>query len=647
MVWRLGLAITMISPGTTNASESPLRIASGSFSPDGAFKLQTVGSNTLVYRVQTSTNLAQWTSLQTNVATGSLTEFRDLDAPRYRQRFYRLAQAGSGLLLSKNQGVPGELLTLSGGGLDPSAPTFVRFQSPNGPEIKVRSFAVTTGTVLVAIPWLIDTNSSKIRGGLVSVSVQQETTQATNHLTASEALRIADLPQTGLAAGAVTLEYLTQLSGLLSKASGHWQTIGAASQGKVDTASLQVQLLSLKANVDTAQNELQQIINGQTPRLALGRIGGREIYLDRDALALLDQMLAAHLINARAASLSGGGLAARASLRAAATTADCADPLGCIDDIFTQGAGPDAQGIFNFFEEVNTIGGASVGLMAATALVLGLASAPVAATLAGTAGAVLFFTTYVAPAVMGASALSLAAPFIEVATGHQVSIDDYRPALNHIQKGSAAYLMDEFQGQFLKGTLQTQGASEDLIARASLTLGASKSILGLQDLAKPDSVGAQAFANSTTIFAHLTPSSQATTYVGNFSGTLTESYLDAGWRYDISATLTIIVSGQGTIAAPYSGTLKVSGNAVSTLLYCNSSAGCDPGGTVPFSMDDGVISGSFGAVEGLGQGDIGTGSFTIEFSEGKLSDNTLTGTVTFDPGIDQTLVKTVTLTKKP
>lgn len=152
----------------------------------------------------------------------------------------------------------------------------------------------------------------------------------------------------------------------------------------------------------------------------------------------------------------------------------------------------------------------------------------------------------------------------------------------------------------------------------------------------------------------LTPTSTPTpgAYTGPFSGTATETYKDdiddMQWKNDVSATVSIAVSGNGTLIDPYKGSMKVEGSCVISLVYCYcrhaGCPGCDPGGTVALS-GIGTVSGSLGKVEASSLGAIGTGTFTASFTGGTFTGNTLIGTFTFDMGADAPIVKTITLTK--
>ncbi len=609
-------------------SEPTLRILSATRDGNGAVRLQISSSGALTYLVQGSPDLVQWTPLSTNVGVVGTTEFADSQASALPKRFYRLVEKGQEIQLSATDAAPGQRLLLTGNGFDPALTTYVEFRDAVGNVTSVRAMNVSTGSIAVMAPFLVSADNAHPHGGAVKVAVRQETSGLRRLFVSSQELQIAELPSLGLSSGVVTLEYLTQLTNLLSRAAGRWQTIESASSGKLDAAQLRNNLMTMQGNVALAKTEIQKVINGQTPRAVLGQIGGRDVVLDLEGVAALDRMIAACLVNYQPA----GMMSLMAKPLSLAGTTENPDWIAGLQSVFDPGPGTSSQPTFDMFERFNTVGGLGVGILATTAVVLGVASAPAAAALAGTAGAVLFFTAYVAPAVMGASAMSLAAPFIGVQTGREVTLDDYRPALNHIQKGSQAYLQDELQGRLLEGVFLSHGASEDLTARASLFLGTSKAILGAQDLTQPTSVASTAFANSDVIFAGLRPSTDLVTYTANVSETFTDTYPVAAWEQKLTATVTIKLRGQGTTASPFSGTFQFNGTMLETLLYCNDPDGCDPGGTYALKLENGLVTGSIGLVDAEGTGTLSgngeTVAFPYEFAGGILSGNTLKGTIT-------------------
>lgn len=616
------LVFWLLTSHAGHSGEAPLQILSGTRNTDGLFRLQIVATNSLSYEVQASTNLLQWDPLQTNTGTGNPVEYVDTNTKVFRLRYYRLMEHWGGLTLSSTRVRPGEKLVITGGPFDPAARTLVKFLDATGSEVQVRAFTVSTGSVVVAVPFMVNTNAPQIRGGVANVSLAQESASGTNVFKSAQTLQMADLAATALPPGSVTMAYLNQVSNQLATASSRWLTIEMASQGKVDSSALRMNLLTMQTNVVSAQKMIQSIISGQMTNIPLGRIKDRDVTLNLDAVVLLDRMLAASLNYRLPSALQTMG---------ATSTLDSTDILAGIEDEFNPGQ--TFQSTFEMFDQFNSIGGMSVGILATTAVALGIAAAPAAAALAGTAGAVLFFSTCIAPAVMGSSVMALAEPFIEVQTGHPVTMDDYKPALDHIQKGSQAYIYDEVQGHLLEGVFLSQGASEALTAQASLFLSTSKSVLDNLDLSKPQSIGSLAVSNAEVIFANLSPATGTVTYSAHLIKTFNSITPDGGWQDDMDATITISIRGEGTVASPYSGAFLYDGTIDETLLYCHSTtAPCDPGGLYLLELTDGLVKGTAGVVTADGIGTFtaaeGSAPFPFQFSSGVISGSTLTGTFT-------------------
>ena len=64
-----------------------------------------------------------------------------------------------------------------------------------------------------------------------------------------EGFQIGALPQTGIAPGALTAEYLAQMLLMFDSITADYQKIGAASGGTVDVAPLLAQVAALSAKV--------------------------------------------------------------------------------------------------------------------------------------------------------------------------------------------------------------------------------------------------------------------------------------------------------------------------------------------------------------------------------------------------------------
>jgi hypothetical protein len=69
------------------------RLEATGIGADGSYQARVYGEPGLVYRIESSTDLVQWTPVLTFTAPADgILEFQDPAAPDLRQRFYRAAQ---------------------------------------------------------------------------------------------------------------------------------------------------------------------------------------------------------------------------------------------------------------------------------------------------------------------------------------------------------------------------------------------------------------------------------------------------------------------------------------------------------------------------------------------------------------------------
>ena len=618
------------------------RFTSYSSTEAGVFRMGWSGATNQPYAVEASDALGPWEPIQAVIGMGGNGHVEDLDAVVRPHRLYRISAAGSGLVLPTGSLHPGAVLRVSVPELDPAAAISLMFQDSRGLVTAVPARATGSSEVMGIVPVILDPDMAGYWKGPMTVWMQERGSAGGRTVVSGQAALLEPLPESALSTGALTLGYLVHLEALLSRAGEEWVVIGQASEGSVDTGPIISRLAGLKASVASAREEILRVVTGQEPRWVIGRVSGQEWVLDPEGIRALDRMIGSFLARPI------GSWEGAAGMRSASILEEgCGDSMACLDGMFAGSTGPDTGEILQFFDRMNSIAGAGVAVAAASAVILGLASAPAAVAMAGTAGAALFFAAYVAPAVMAASSQAVAAPFIEARAGRMVSVDDYRPALEHVRKGSEAFLFEELQGRLLNGVLGSRGAGGDLTARLELMVGSSRALLGELNPAIPDTVGFRAYQRSEEIMGRLLGPTDSVTFVGAMSGSVTESQPDAGWRHDIGLNVSIRVRGRGTLLDPYVGTLRVVGTDRISLVYCLALGGCDPGGTLSLQMDGGVVSGVGGRVEAEGMVQAGSGEFPLALEDGVIDATGLTGVLVVDLGVDEVLVREVRLLREP
>jgi hypothetical protein len=138
----------------------------------------------------------------------------------------------------------------------------------------------------------------------------------------------------------------------------------------------------------------------------------------------------------------------------------------------------------------------------------------------------------------------------------------------------------------------------------------------------------------------------SSSFSGPFSGSAFDSKTfepSCVMKHSLSGTITLTVSGSGTAADPYTGTVSGSGRddltvASGTLCY----------GDVITAPITGTVSGSSGKVQALATASGAGTTLTIEFTNGVISGNTLTGTLKIsNEFFDAPITGPITLTRAP
>ena len=179
---------------------------------------------------------------------------------------------------------PGDLLTINGIALDPTANWSVRFFDQQGYSVSVPVLGVTPSSIMVAVPPYFNVAGQDFTPGLVNVEV----TQNSSVIVTSNALlglAIQDLPPSGLPAGTI-------LKTVLDNAIQQGQRI----VGRLDlldsifgtnSAGLHERL----ADITSAASDIQTIIVNPTQSLVFATTNGHPLKIDAAALSTVDRLL--------------------------------------------------------------------------------------------------------------------------------------------------------------------------------------------------------------------------------------------------------------------------------------------------------------------------------------------------------------------
>ncbi|MGH9823928.1 MAG: BACON domain-containing protein, partial [Blastocatellia bacterium] len=427
--------------------------------------------------------------------------------------------ASLGLQLSANSALPGDTLLVTSNGFSADDDTtYVIFTDPSGRETRVHSIPLTPTTLSVAVPVYLDFQSGQISPGIVSVSVIQQPNAGIVVFGPVSNFAIADLPQSGYSPGTVTLEVLKQLQNLLTTTSESWALIGSASSGAIDTSTILSELTGLQAQVLDTENSIQQVLDGETPTLAMGKISGRDLVIDQNSLAVADRMFVAYLLNGEAGANSVGNAAG--INQQTVFPGDCSDLTNRIGQQLNPNVGTSLKEVFDKFDKLRKIGETGLGVLE----VAGAAGLSLPIDLE-VAGAAFFFGSTVVPGAIALSAFALAAPFIENELGRPITSEDYLAVFKYIKEGSWDFFFGQYLDALIGHTLPNLGADEAVTAFLSKSVPFATGILKDLDIDDPASLPSQAFGSSGSIFSNM-PRSYHTlsiSKIGDGTGTVSES----------------------------------------------------------------------------------------------------------------------------
>ena len=217
-------------------------------------------------------------------------------------------------------GVPGQLLTI-GGHFVAGAQTQVIFTGPHGYHIAMEATQVTASSVTVPVP--IYFRKLAPASGTVAVAVQQQSSAGVMSQPAYKKFQIAK-PH---AAGASAERLLGQTAARLTAAIQNYQTIGAASNGRVDVTAAVAKLQGMLNQEQNMARLIAPLADHQVKQIVLGQRGGKPIVLNARSLKIIAEIVAG--------SMPGGGATRvmRAGAQPLDDSRDDGDGASFYDDI--------------------------------------------------------------------------------------------------------------------------------------------------------------------------------------------------------------------------------------------------------------------------------------------------------------------------
>jgi hypothetical protein len=446
------------------------------------------------------------------------------------------------LALSAANVDPGHTLTLTGAAFAANASTYVVIKDSAGHATRVRAESVTAAKVAVVVPPFLGIANFHFGACKVQVTVEQDAAGGAVKTIPAGSLQIGAFSSTGLKPGAVTLAALNEFQNVLTKAKQNWLTIQHASHGAVNTAALQTYLTRLQTLFANLQAQVQQLADGSVSKITLGKLSGNAVFLDANALELLDQMFVAYFLGGVVPA--GAGTAAM-DRRQGPVAASKTTPLAAsFEGAMEPGPAESLENLIEQFETINTIGKVGIGVAILGGAVIGGAALPAVLAAGEVGGFLLTWGTVLAPAVVGLSALYSSTPLVDNAATPYTQAD-LKFFYTQIGKGLVDFAQDEFLDRFGEFLAHKGIGDKTLMTFEKAWFNATTGGLQLLGYPNPKSVPTLALADAPTIFAQRPA---GTLSVGN-------------------GTLTFTSEEMGPDPGPQSFTVTNTGSAESLLHY--------------------------------------------------------------------------------
>lgn len=559
--------------------------------------------------------------------------------------------------LSATSAAPTSLLTITGAGFDPAATLTVSFFDNNGFKLDVPVLEAASTSIIVAVPPYISPSTGLLGPGTVNIKVIQNSGGNITNSNIIQNFQIQDLPASNAPPGAITLDLL---NGIMDY---YVQLQGSLKNTPLDIPELTTAIANNITNLQALATQIRAVAQNSSTSFSLGSVNGNNVSVGTQALLATDRMIIGLLKTLSGTTSSPSVLVATVDKTRSGATISLQTTIPCQQEALDY---LDNLTNCKALDQCSTNGKKYDGYAGCSS-----GGLPVAVKLANEVigGAGTAFTALLALAGAPASALALPAAALLNVEAMSITIQvDVAATLKNIDSAESYKAMHEAVDRIednlnslIVGKIipETAGNMKDLYSGLSSLYQAFDKTAALVPCTYTYSAWAacQPVNTQTRTVISTSPAgcvgtpvlSQSCTYIppvtgdtykGPFSGTTTEISGFATIVYDVSATVTISVSGSGTLIDPYNGTMKIEGTIAYTAIPIPPWTG-GGSGSAPFSLA-GTVSGSQFKVEGYND-------YYDTFTGGTINGNTLTGTLSFNVGCQYTcadpIVKTIILTK--
>lgn len=205
--------------------------------------------------------------------------------------------------LSSTQRSPGQALTVTGSGFDPSAQVFVRLFDSQGFDVEVQVADPTATKLVVGVPPYFNVATSQFGASpfALSVEVVQRRDGTTTRSNTVQGVQIAALPEVTGTTGTVTLQWADRMIQENQEATRRLDAMSALFPQAASQAELRTALTQQLADLTTLRGEVANVAAGGVA-VPIGQIGGNPVQLDVAALALIDRFVSVTVEEVRSAS---------------------------------------------------------------------------------------------------------------------------------------------------------------------------------------------------------------------------------------------------------------------------------------------------------------------------------------------------------
>jgi Secretion system C-terminal sorting domain len=540
--------------------------------------------------------------------------------------------------LDKSSADPGSFLTITGLGFDNTASLSVRFFDGGKYTMAIPVRNASTTTINITVPPFINMTTGGFEPGVVNVQVIQKSGTVTFTSNTISGFQINALPTLTLPPGSVISNMAGFLELTLTDVQNRLSHLDTSSTGQINTVDLRSKLESLRILFGQLKTKIRESMNNPSQAETVGTINGISVSLTQANLQIADQWMVA-VINGILAKMQEAPSISKQSKRLMNSHSQSTERIVSEygeEYLITMTHTANSEGVsqqqYNqldvlpaFRDKLHELGD-MVG--AGTATIGG------AFVLAGVSLPVMVLAVLAAPSIIISSTI--------------MDVDATSLYLNPNNIPAAKRLEEDFR-DLIKS--EKDGVESSIIGAKWEKGGVC---FDLYNGFEPYEDKLLAFIDqSETYLAGLLPSGDTYTGRFNYKSDIFKSLECGGaeWNANISAIITITVSGSGTVNDPYSGKMIMDALGVLTLYECDCSGGggCGSGDPETFS-DTGLVYGIEGTVAAFiansrsFSGDIlGIGWAT--FINGTFNGNTLTGNLQFGCETINWFSEDITLTK--